>query len=171
MLFRSGFYLDTETYLRGLAQNHPLIMHNQPVSNTDATLRYSFFRINNLEELNAATRTLIHDTCMVWVSFDGKDLNKGGSIKQLNRTMLLFLNILTLDPADLNKATAISKCFDTSYSVMQDIKKSIYDAAQEDPCESPFKNIYPARWEQDGPIGDNLYGWILEFEYITKAFT
>jgi hypothetical protein len=84
----------------------------------------------------------------------------------------LVLTKLRLVADNPIKADAITDAFDITYDVMQDLKKSVYDEYEENGGCGIFKRIEPNRfkWEQYGPVLDQLYGWILVFTDETKAF-
>jgi hypothetical protein len=166
-----SFYKQRELYLQQLAEGHELVKHNQPVSVDDETPRQSFFRINDEEELNAASTNWIHFPCVVMIGLSGGLLNKSGSIRQLNINTWLFLQKMQRDDTNPIDATAITDAYDTTFGVMQDFIKKVNADFEEDPSCGVFADIDLGRfkWEQAGPMGDELYGWILTFSDETKA--
>jgi hypothetical protein len=166
-----GFYKDRELYLQQIATQHALVKHNQAVSVDDDTPRQSFFRINDEEELNAASVNWIHFPCVVMVGLSGGLVNKGGSIRQLNSNLWMFLEKMQRDETNPIDATAITEAYDRTFNVMNDFITRVNSDFEEDPDCGPFKDIDLGKfkWEQTGPLGDELYGWILSFSDETKT--
>ncbi|HEX8358425.1 MAG TPA: hypothetical protein VF610_13470 [Segetibacter sp.] len=165
-----GFYKQREEFLQGLCEAHPLVKHNQPVAVDDATPRYSFFRINEEEELEAACKNWIHFPCVVSFDLSGQDVSKDGSIRQRNNNTWLFLTKVEYDPANPIYATALTEAYDTTLSVLMDFKKWIADEYDENGGCGIFRYLDDAfgKWERYGPVADYLYGWILNFNDETR---
>jgi hypothetical protein len=160
-----GFYKNREQYNSDFCRTHHLVKHKHPNSIEDPTPRESFFRINDEEEMLTAHKNWSHDPCVVMVGLSGGLINKGGSIRQGTSNILMFLSKLKLDPENPIKATAITEAYDITFEVMRDyVSKALNDTVENDGCGT-FKNLEPSRfkWEQTGPIGDEFYGWILEY--------
>ncbi len=159
-----GFYKQREQYLQGIAQDHPLVLHNQPVSAVDARPRQSFFRINDEEELNAASVNWVHFPCVVMIGLSGGLINKSGSIRQLNINTVLVLEKMLLDENNPIDATAITEAYDRTFEVMNDFIGRVNDDYEAgDVCVFSDLDLGRFKWEQAGPLGDQLYGWILTF--------
>lgn len=166
-----GFYKQRENFLRTLAENDPEVQHNKPVVTEENTRRQSFFRINDEQELLAACENWVHTPCVVQFSLSGGDVNRDGSIRQRNSNTWLFLTKIDLDPSNPIEADAISNAYDQTFEILQRFKKAVYDEFEENDSCGVFKDIDPAnfKWDQYGPVADQLYGWLLSFSDETKA--
>lgn len=167
-----GFYQQRELYVEGISGVHPWVLHNQPVVDGSNDLRRSFFRINDEEELLAACVNWIHFPCVVMISLSGGLINKSGSIRQNNVNEWWFLEKMTLDPENPVSAPAITIAYDRAFKVMQDYIKQVFDDYEENPgCGYFFEvDLERFKWQQVGPVGDQLYGWILTFSDETRPF-
>lgn len=167
-----GFYQQRELYVGGIAEVHPWVLHNQPIVDGSDELRRSFFRINDEEELLAACVNWIHFPCVAMISLSGSLVDKGGSIRQNNQNEWWFLDKMDLDPETPVAAHAITEAYDRSFKVMQDFIKQVWDDYEENPGCGYFFDIDLGRfkWQQVGPVGDLLYGWVLTFTDETKPF-
>lgn len=165
-----GFYIDRKNYLQQMCEVDPQVRHNQPVSDTDSRPRQSFFEINEEEQLLAASVNWIFFPCVVQFGLSGSDVNKGGSVRQRNVNIWLFLTKIEIDPANPVFDAALSSAYDITYDVMQSFKSNVGDDYEENEGCGVFKYLEPAfaKWEQYGPVGDQLYGWILTFSDETK---
>lgn len=154
-----------------MCEVHALVRHNQVAGEFDLRLRQSFFEINEEEQLMAASRNWIFFPCVVQYGLSGSDINKGGAVRQRNTNVWLFLTKVNLDPENPVFATALTEAYDTTYNVMQDFKKTVGDDYEENEGCGVFQYLEPAfgKWEQYGPVGDQLYGWIFTFNDETKG--
>ena len=116
------FYKTREEYWRSIAIAHDLIQHESPVTMGSDELRNSFFRINDEEELNAASENWIHFPCLVMIGLSGTDLNKDGWKVQLNINSLMILTKAVLDPEQPFKAPSLTEAYELTWGVMDDIK-------------------------------------------------
>lgn len=157
-----GFYKNREDYVRSLSIGDPDVAHLQEG-------RQSFFRINDVEEILEACTTWIHFPCFVQLSLAGMDVNKGGSIRQVNSNSWMFLSNRIFDETDEDnsEAAAISRAYELTFNVMQRYKRKLYDDSEDSECwgEIEFDRF---KWEQVGPFGDLLYGWVLTFTDETR---
>lgn len=167
-----GFYKQRELYLEGLAEFHPLVLHNQPVGSDDPERRRSFFRINDEDELLAACVHWIHFPCVVMISLSGGLVNKNDSIRQNNINEWWFLEKMNLDADNLIAAPAITEAYDRTFKVMQDFISQVHEDFEDNPGCGYFYDIDLGKfkWQQVGPVGDLLYGWILTFTDETRPF-
>lgn len=167
-----GFYQQRELYLQGISEAHPMVLHNQPVSNDSTDLRRSFFRVNDEEELIAGCVNWIHFPCVVMISLSGGLVNKNDSIRQSNVNEWWFLEKMNLDPDNPIGATAITTAYDRTFKVMQDFIKQVYEDYEDNPGCGYFYDVDLGKfkWQQVGPVRDLLYGWILTFSDETRPF-
>lgn len=166
-----GFYLDRKLYLQGICEAHPVVRHNQPISDVDTRLRQSFFGINDEEEFLAACVNWIFFPCVVQFGLSGGLLNKSTSIKQLNTNTWIFLQKLELDQNNPVVSEAIDRAYDVTFDVMMDFIGTVESDFENDECCGVFTqlDLGKFKWEQYGPVGDQLYGWILKFSDETKS--
>lgn len=167
-----GFYKQRELYLEGIAEVHPMVLHNQQVTDASTGLRRSFFRINDEDELLAACVNWIHFPCVVMISLSGSLINKSGSIRQNNVNEWWFLEKMNLDAEEPIAAAAITVAYDRSFKVMQDFIKQVWDDYEDNPgCGYFFEvDLGKFKWQQIGPVADLLYGWILTFSDEVRPF-
>lgn len=159
-----GFYLERENYARQLATSDEEIQHAAPLPKEDWDFqhyRQSFFRINNDEELLEASVSWIHFPCLVMASITGNQISKAGSIRQANHNAWLVLAKAIEREEESGKGDAISRAYDQTFETLLRLKDKIIEDFEEG-CglnieETTFK------WEQVGPVGDQLYGWSFTF--------
>jgi hypothetical protein len=164
-----SFYKEREDFVRSFAEQHYQVLHDQGVEGSDT--RRSFFRINDEEELTAASQHWIHFPCVVMDSISGGLIEKDKSVRQQNVCSILFLQKLMLQENNPITATAITDAYDITFDVMKDYIAFMYgDILEDDGC-GVFKGIDMGRirWVQAGPIGDQLYGWQLTIPDEVKA--
>lgn len=159
-----GFYKNREAFIETFAATHYQVKH--AVEDGDEYPRRSFFRINGEEELSAAAMSWIQFPAVVITSLGGSNVSRQGSIRQLHTTELVFLQKLERHDDEPTKALAISEAYDTTYEVMQDFIQYMLNDAEGN-CFSGVKEEN-FRWDQHGPVGDELYGWRLTFTDETR---
>lgn len=166
-----GFYVDRENYFKELASTHVSVKHNQSDTVEENLSRRSFFRINDEEELMAASQHWIHFPCVVMVGLVGGMVDRSTNIRQGNLNTLMFLQKMQLEASEPVIAAAITVSYEKTFEIMQDfIAKIRFDYDEEDGC-GVFKGIDEGsfKWEQVGPIGEEMYGWVLTFRDETKT--
>lgn len=162
-----GFYQQKEDYLRSICIADRDIAHMQPVAENPEELRQSFFRINDVEELLEASQNWIHFPCVVQLSLAGMDINKGGSIRQVNSNSWMFLSKKIYDLAEDSEPAAITRAYDLTFDVMHRSKRKLYDNSEAGECQA-YMEVDRFKWDQVGPVADGLYGWILTFTDETR---
>jgi len=163
------FYKNREAYVRTFCTDHYQVKHHHPISAGEK--RESFFRINDEEEMLAACVNWAHFPCVVQVGLTGGFVNRKDSIRQRNTNTIMFLSKMLVDEFEPIEATAITNAYDESYGVMSDFISMMNNDFEENGGCGVFQNFDPAllHWEQVGPIGDGLYGWILSWSDETTA--
>lgn len=169
-----GIYLNKHTLLKNLCIAHPVINHTG--TNADGSVRKSFFRINNEEEIISSIFNGIDFPCVAYQSFDGrlKDAdNAMVDIRNVIKHEWWFIDNVTMATNVDGQGTAdrIELAYDTTFDIMQDFLRAMKDDYETNGGCGLFRNFDLNRinYSQIGPVGENQFGWAMYFEDETEA--
>lgn len=94
------------------------------------------------------------------------DVNKGGSIRQVNSNSWMILS-KKIYSEEGEEASAITTAYDLTVDIMLRLKRKLYDESEEDICGA-FRDIAQFKWDSIGPFADGFYGWVLTFTDETR---
>ncbi len=167
-----GTFKDRENYLKGLCIAHSTVAHT--AARADGTLRKSFFRLNDEEELATASFQNIDYPCVGHLLLEGsiKDVDNAlADIRHSFRNAWVFLQ-KTINPTDATGITdEIQDAYDEAFAIMEDFIKSMKtDWLDNEKC-GVFDQLDLNRmnYVATGPYLQGLYGWILYFDNEQKA--
>lgn len=164
-----GLFKTKEDYLKNLCINHPDVAHTKLV---DGIPRNSFFRINNDEELIAATISHIDYPAVANVSLRGRITDKDNAlvdIRHLFSNSWMFLQHVS--QVALGVSDAVQECYDQTFMIMEDFIKAMKDDFETNGHCGVFENfdLNKINYVMIGPISQNEYGWQLFFDDQQKA--
>lgn len=164
-----GTFKDRENYLKSLCVAHPTVAHG---SVAGGIKRNSFFRINDDEEIMAATIQNISYPAVGFQSLKGRLIDQDNALTDIRH---LFSNswifIQHVNMIQVGTADAIQECYDQTFSIMEDFIKSMKDDFEESGHCGAFENFDLNRinYVMIGPILEMEYGWQLFFDDEQKA--
>lgn len=161
-------YKQRSDYFEMLANNNKLIAHQRPVSDGSEKLRKSFFRVNDLDELNAAAVNWAHGPCMVHVGHDILFKQPGtGLPRKVIGNHLYFLS----KTKPQNLANEMEAAYTESEEAMSQVLSFMNEEMEENMrCGNLFLfDLKGAHAEQIGPFNNVWYGWHLVFYDETRA--
>lgn len=160
-------YKERSDYFKMLANNNKLIAHNRPIDGSNKN-RKSFYRVNDLDELNAACVNWAHFPCMVHVGHDILFKQPGtGLPRKVIGNHLYFLS--------KTKAKNLADEMEAAYTESEEAMSQILSYMNEEMeaghrCGNLFLfDLKGAHAEQIGPFNTVLYGWHLVFYDETRA--
>lgn len=164
-----GTFKSKEDYLKALCIAHPTVAHEEVVG---GIARNSFFRLNNEEEMLAATFTNINYPAVGYYSLRGRTTDQDDAltdIKFLFSNAWIFLQHVNI--IDLGVADKIQACYDQTFSIMEDFIKSMKDDFETNGHCGAFQDfsLNKMNFEMVGPVLEMEYGWILFFDDSQKA--
>lgn len=157
-------YMDRSDYFEMIANKHIKIAHNRPISIGSSSLRKSFHRINDEDELITACVNWGHFPCVVHFHHLMIFRQNGtGLPDRVTQNGLLFLA-----KQDMNNK--MSDTIETAYGEAEDAMNIFIQFMRKDneengTCGELF--LFDANKmtaEMYGPINDKLFGWLLTFE-------
>lgn len=158
-------YTERKNFFKLLSQKHYLVKHDAVIPDSDGLKRKSFIAIDNPEELAAATINQGHFPMVVHSGFEGKPVDKNGSIRIRNTNELIFLDKPQATPLDVTTTSANDAAFNRSFEVMMDFISYMYETYEEYGACGPFKMIDVSlfNWRVQEYIEDGMVGWVLSF--------
>jgi len=163
-----SYYKERNDYFEMLASNNKLIAHARPIAEGSDKLRRSFFRINDLDELEAACVNWAHGPCMVHVGHDILYKQPGtGLPRKITGNHLYFLS----KTKGQNLADQIELAYTESEKTMSQILSYMNEEMEAGHrcCELFLFDLKGAHAEQVGPFNNVWYGWHLTFYDETRA--
>lgn len=168
-------YTDRKNFFRMLSVLNKQVRHNHADENNEGIKRKSFIQIDNPEELTAAVLNQAHIPMVVHADFEGKPVDKNGSIRIRNINELLFLDKPQTLATDVTVTAANDRAYNRSFSVMMEFISWMYETYEETGQCGPFKDIDVSlfSWRKQDYILDGYVGWILNFpdEVSAKEIT
>ena len=166
-----GTFKTKENYLKQLCIDHPDVAHGSVVN---GITRNSFFRLNNDEELIAATLTNISYPAVGYQFLRGrlKDTDSAlMDIRHLFSNGWIFLQHVSMITVTDGFTDAIQECYDQTFSIMEDFIKMMKDDYEANGHCGAFENfdLNKINYEMVGPVLENEYGWQLFFDDEKKA--
>lgn len=157
-----SLYTDRKNFFKQLSANHYLVRYGQM---DDGIVRKSFINIDNEEELAAAVINQAHFPMVVHVDFQGRPVDKSGSVRVqiINELMFLDKPIQDADMPTVDLANNAAR--NRSFDVMIDFISWMNEEYEENGSCGPFKdiNLNTFKWRMQDYISDGLLGWVLEF--------
>ena len=165
-----GTFKDKENYLKHLCIAHPTVAHDTVV---DGILRNSFFRINNDEEIMAATIARISYPAVGYQSLRGKlsdEDNAQTDIRHLFTNSWMFIQHVSMITGG-GFTDAIQECYDQTFGIMEDFIRAMKEDFDENGhCGAfDFIDLNKMNYVMVGPILENEYGWQLFFDDEQRA--
>jgi hypothetical protein len=160
-----SLYTERKNFFKMLASRHYLVKHGVTIA--PGIRRKSFMDVSNDEELAASVMNDIHTPVVVHVDFNGKPVDKNGSIRVKNNNTLLFL-----DKAEDSTVTSSNDAaYARAFGVMMDFISFMYEEFEENGSCGPFKDIdlNLFSWTMEDKISDGLVGWRLSFSDEVNA--
>lgn len=155
-------YKERSDYFKLIANKNRLIADGRPVIAGSGNLRKSFFRVNDIDELNAACVNWAHFPCVVHVGHDIRYKQPGTGLPRKNiGNHLLFLSKASTQ----NLADSMEAAYQESEEAMSEFL-SFMNEEMENSCRCGNLFLFDltgAHAEQDGPYNSVLYGWHLSF--------
>ena len=139
-----------------------LIAHNQLIDGSADQYRNSFFRVNDIEELNGAIVDYCHLPLVAHLGFDVRYKSPvGGAMpRKVLNTTLWFLS--KADSNTLNRADAIEGAYVEADQVLTQFLS--YMLADQENCPCCDFDFETAKVEMIGPELNELYGWQLTIQ-------
>lgn len=164
-----GTFKTKENYLKSLCIAHPTVAHETVVNGIK---RNSFFRLNNDEEIIAATIKNISYPAVGYQSLRGRLTDQDNAmvdIRHLFSNAWLFIQHVNL--IDIAFTDAIQECYDQTFAIMEDFIKMMKDDFEANGHCGAFEDfdLNKINYEMVGPIIQSEYGWILYFDDQQKA--
>lgn len=158
-------YTDRKNFFKLLSQKHYMVKHDAIEPDSGGMKRKSFIAIDNPEELAAAVINQGHFPMVVHTGFEGKPVDKNGSIRIRNINELLFLDKPQTTELDITVTSANDAAFNRSFAVMMDFISYMYETYEEYGACGPFKDIDLSlfNWRVQEYIEDGIVGWVLSF--------
>jgi hypothetical protein len=156
-------YKDRSDYIKNIAMQNKLVAHNMLIDGSADQYRNSFFRVNDIEELNGAVVDWCHTPLVAHLGFDVRYKSRiGGALphKTLNTT-LWFLSKADTDTHS-NRADAIEAAYVDADQVLTQFLS--YMLADQDNCPCCMFDFETAKIEMVGPMLNELYGWQLQIQ-------
>lgn len=166
-----GTFKSKENYLKQLCIDHPDVAHGAVV---DGIVRNSFFRLNNDEELLAATITNISYPAVGYMSLRGRIKDTDSAmldIRHLFSNAWLFIQHVSMITVTDGFTDTIQECYDQTFAIMEDFIKMMKDDFEANGHCGAFErfDLNKINYEMSGPIYENEYGWYLYFDDEQKA--
>lgn len=164
-----GTFKTKENYLKQLCIDHPDVAHGAVV---DGVIRNSFFRLNNDEELIAATITNISYPAVGYISLRGRLKDIDNALIDIRHNFSnAWLFIQHVNMINSSFTDSIQECYDQTFSIMEDFIKMMKDDFEANGHCGAFEkfDLNKINYEMAGPILENEYGWYLYFDDEQKA--
>lgn len=165
-----GTFKDKENYLKKLCIAHPTVAHQSVVGGIK---RNSFFRINNDEELLAATISNIAYPAVGYQSLRGRLIDEDDALADMRH---LFSNSwMFIQHVSMITGTGftdiIQECYDETFTIMEDFIRAMREEFEENGhCGAfDFIDFNKMNYVMVGPVMENEYGWQLFFDDEQKA--
>ena len=167
-----GTFADRENYLEQLCIDHPDVAHQGP--REGGGQRNSFFRINDEEELIAATINNIDHPCVCNLSIQPKLTDKDNALSDMRwvwNNAWAFLDHVENPSTEDTMPDAVQAAYDSTFTIMEDFIRSMKEDWEENDRCGAFEQINFNTFNavQIGPTVQNEYGWILYFDNEQKA--
>jgi hypothetical protein len=164
-------YTNRKNFFKERSEQHYLVKHNHVIPDSGGMKRKSFIVIDNPEELAAATINQGHFPMVVHNGFEGKPLDKNGSLRIRNVNELIFLDKPLTSADNVTKSSANDAAYNRSFEVMMDFIAWMYEQYEETGSCGPFKelDINQFNWRIQDYISDGFVGWVLTFSDEVKA--
>lgn len=166
-----GTFKSKEDYLKQLCIVHPVVAHGSVVN---GITRNSFFRMNNDEEILAATIANISYPAVGYYSLRGriKDTESAMvNIFHLFSNAWIFVQHVSMITVTDGFTDAIEECYDETFGIMEDFIRMMKDDYEANGHCGAFEviDLNKMNYEMVGPVYENEYGWILYFDDERKA--
>jgi len=162
-------FKERSDYFKMICSKVKIIAHNV---NVEGTVRNSYFRFNNEEELNVACKEFAHFPCVVHIGHNISFTHNGDALpkkKIANHLYFLAQTNKSLYPFEND---AIEAAYEEAYRAMSHFISFMIDEAEDTGanCDGLFLfDMNTARAEQIGPYNESLYGWYITFYDVDKA--
>jgi hypothetical protein len=164
-----SLYSERKNLFLQLSAKHYLVMHGLLMDG--GIRRKSFLQIANEEEISAAVMNHIHMPAVVHVDFNGKPVDKNGSVRVRNNNVLMFLDKPVMSADNVSTTAANDAAYNRAFGVMMDFISFIWNEFEENGSCGPFKDIdlNLFSWTMEESVSDGLVGWRLSFADEVKA--
>lgn len=168
-------YKTRDEYFGLITHKNLLIAHDRQIPDTDK-YRKSYFRVNDMDELNAACVNWAHFPCVVHMGHDILFRQPGAGLpRKIIGNHLLFLSRIKNE--ERGDTTSIARQIQNAYKEAEQAMDEFLSYMKEEMDENNICgelflfDLEKAQAEQVGPFQQVLYGWALVFYDETKATT
>jgi len=154
-------YKERSDYIKSIAMQNKLVAHNLLIAPDQR--RNSFFRVNDIEELNGAIVDYCHFPCVAHLGFDVRYKAPVGAAmpgKVINTSLMFLSKADTL--AYSNKADAIEAAYVEADQALTQFLSFMLNDIEQGACPCCQFDFESAKIEMIGPALNELYGWQLQ---------
>jgi hypothetical protein len=169
-----SLYKERENYLKAMCAGHPVVLHS--AARADGSLRKSFFRINDEEELTAEMFNAMDFPCVAQMQFDGRLHDNGKGLidirHRITNTWWFLQKVEVNDGGDDNgRVDRMSDAYDLTFAIMEDFIRSMvaeYEANGSCGIFTAF-DLDRISWQRLSPVEDYCVGWEMTFDDEVEA--